>query len=317
MTADLDRRLRAALAREDADVLVEVGCDLADAGRQDDALVCFERAVALGEDWVWFNVGNTLRDLGRPDGAVDAYRRALVAGETDAWLNLGDVLEALGDQPGAAHAFGAAGEVGQPEGHLHLAQLLHEQGEHEQAQVAVAAAVACGFLPAVAQQACWRWHSTGDLAAEPGLRAGAAVSGSARADLAELLVATGRRSEALAQLELGAKLGQRECWLPLGNLLAGDDLPDADADADAADDADGDGAHAERRHRAAPVVDEVAAEEAYRAGIAAGDDWCHHNLAVLLIGRGDLLGAEEHLVAGAAAGDELALAALQRLRGGA
>ena len=301
MAEGIDGRLRAALAGQDARALVDVGCDLADADRQDDALTCFQRAVALGEDWVWFNVGNTLRELRRPVEAVTAYEEAVAAEETDAWLNLGHVLEDLGDLAGAMRAFRAAGDVGQPEGHLALAQLLHEQGEQARADAAVAVAAGSGHLPAIALQARWRWERTRDPALEEQLRAGADVDGSARADLAELLRATGRRREARAELELGAELGQRECWLPLGDLLAGVDLIGGDPTGEGS----GEG------------VDESAAEEAYRAGIAAGDDYCHHNLAVLLLERGDVRRAEEHLLAGAVAGDELAQRAWQALhRGG-
>ena len=52
--------------------------------------------------------------------------------------------------------------------------------------------------------------------------------------------------------------------------------------------------------------DDEAAEEAYRGGIAAGETYCHHNLAVLLAERGDLDGAVEQFRLGAAAGDQLA-----------
>jgi hypothetical protein len=63
-------------------------------------------------------------------------------------------------------------------------------------------------------------------------------------------VETGRVDEARTVLERGAKLGEVESWLPLGNLYA-DELGDA-----------------------------AAAETAYRSGIAAGDTYCHHNLGV-------------------------------------
>lgn len=283
----LDDRLRAALSADDTDALVDVGCDLADAGRQADALRCFERAVALGEDWVWFNVGNTLRELDRPLDAVSAYERALGAGETDAWLNLGAVLERLGDLVGAMDAYRAAADVGdQPEGRLALAVLLREQGERDAAEDALAPAVAAGHLPAVALLACWRWDRTRDPALETDLRSGAEVDGSARADLAELLVGDGRAHEARRVLERGTELGQVECWLPLGNLLCGDGTS-----------ADGE---------AGTVVDEAAAEAAYRSGIDAGDLHCHHNLAVLLLERGEVEEAEAHLLAGAVRGDALA-----------
>ncbi len=299
---DLQARLRDALAGSDVDELVELGCDLADAGRQEQALACFQRAVDLGQDWIWFNVANTLRELDRPTEAVTAYQRAIAAGQSDAWLNLAHVLDSLGDLAGAMEAYRAAGQAGgQPEGHVQLAHLLHQQGEPQRAQAALAPALQRGYLPAVALAARWRWENTresADPVLEQQLRAGAGVDGSARADLAELLIATGRREQAREQLQLGAKLGQRECWLPLGNLLAGDDLS-----AEPGQEQEVDGAE----------VDKAGAEEAYRAGIAAGDEWCHHNLALLLLQRGDVRAAEEHLLAGAAAGDELAQLAWQDL----
>lgn len=297
MGNDLDTRLQQALTGQDVDALVDVGCDLAEADRQEQALTCFQRAVQLGQDWVWFNVANTLRELHRPLEAVDAYEQALAAGESDAWLNLGYVLQGLGDLAGAMRAFRSAAEkADQPEGYRELALMLHEQGEDAQAQETLALAADAGHLPALALQASWRWDRTHDPSLEDQLRAGAPADGATRVDLAELLLADGRRRGAREQLELGAKLGQRECWLPLGNLLAGDGLG-------------GDLTEEER----AQEIDEAGAEEAYRAGIAAGDTFCHHNLAVLLLSRGDVDGAEEHLLAGAAAGDELARRAWQEL----
>jgi hypothetical protein len=59
---------------------------------------------------------------------------------------------------------------------------------------------------------------------EQALRAGADHYPSARADLADLLRSTGRIAETRAVLERGAKLGEQECWLPLGNLYADADL---------------------------------------------------------------------------------------------
>ena len=292
---ELQERLRAALAGDDADELVEVGCDLADLGRQREALLCFRRAVVLGQEWVWFNVGNTLRELDRPVEAIEAYQRAVAAGESDAWLNLGHTLELQGDLVEAMRAYRAAGEVGdQPEGFVDLALLLREQGLREEAEATLARAAERGHPPAAALLASWRWERTRDPALEEQLRAAAAVSGDARADLADLLADTGRRQQARAQLELGAKLGQRECWLPLGNLLLDD-------------------ARAGGGTSGADPAGEAAAEDAYRAGLAAGDLHCHHNLAMLLLQRGDVRGAEEHLLAGATAGDELAQRAWQDL----
>src|SRR5919112_1304181 len=57
-------------------------------------------------------------------------------------------------------------------------------------------------------------------------------------------------------------------------------------------------------------------EEAHRCGIAAGEAFCHHNLAVLLAERGDFDGAVEQFRLGAAAGDQLAADALRELEHG-
>lgn len=283
MDDDLGGRLRHALCTDDVDELVGTGCDLADAGHQEEALTCFRRAVALGQEWVWFNVGNTLRELDRPLEAIVAYEAALRAGETDAWLNHGAVLEEVGDLVAAMNAYRAAWERGgQPQGLLNLATLLREQGLQDEALAALGTAAEAGYPPAAARAASWRWARTRDPALEEPLRAGAAVDGDARADLADLLLATGRSREALEQLQLGAAAGQVACFLPLGNLLT-DGHPDGDV-----------------------AVDVTAAERAYRAGIAAGDTHCHHNLALLLLGRGETEAAEAHLLAGATAGDDLA-----------
>ncbi len=115
------------------------------------------------------------------------------------------------------------------------------------------------------------------------LREGAEHYPSARADLASLLRGTGRVDEARRVLERGAKLGERECLLPLGNLYRDE------------------------------FDDEAAAAEAYREGISAGDTYCHHNLGVLLETQGDRVEAETHYRLGAESGDALAASALREL----
>src|SRR6476646_8596182 len=118
MSNDLAARLAAWARSKDAEQLVELGCDLADAGRHVHAEYCFRRAVALGEQWVMFNVGNELKAQGRLTEAVVAYRSATAAGEADAWLNLGQCLEDLGDQAGAMHAYREAVMAEDPNGAL-------------------------------------------------------------------------------------------------------------------------------------------------------------------------------------------------------
>jgi tetratricopeptide (TPR) repeat protein len=283
MTEDLDGRLRRLRASEDVDALIALGCDLAEVGRHRDAEDCFRRATGLGDALGAFDLGNALAAQERWDEAAAAYEVALARGEADAWRNLGLVLEELGDLAGAMWAYRGAATAGDVHGGLQLAFLLRDQGEHEAAFGVAEELAATGDPQAVAVLASWSWGVTHDPALEDDLRAGAAHHPPARADLAALLLATDRPTEARYELERGAKLGQVVCWLPLGNYYADE------------------------------MRDEEAAEEAYRAGIAAGDTYCHHNLGVLLAERGDLDGAEEQFRLGAEAGDGLAAAALHDL----
>lgn len=285
MREDLDGRLRRLRACRDADAIIELGCDLADAGRDADAEVCFRRAAELGDSLGWFNLGNSLAGRGRADEAVDAYERALAGGERDAWMNLGLLLEELGDLAGAMRAYRGAGDAGDTQGGLQLAFLLHEQGEHEEALAVAGELAATGDDVAAAVVASWRWAAVHDPFLEDDLRKGADRFPGARMALGSLLRATGRSAEARFTLERGAKLGEVQAWLPLGNFYV-EDLADLEA-----------------------------AEEAYRAGIAAGDTYCHHNLAVLLADRGDVDGAVEHFRLGAADGDDMARDALREFDG--
>ncbi len=284
MTEDLDGRLRRLRASSDVDELIDLGCDLADAGRHKAAEWCFRRAADMGDAVASFNLGNCLAVQRRWEEAVTAYERSIAGGEPDAWRNLGRVLEQLGDLAGAMRAYRGAAEAGDLQGGLELAFLLQEQGEAGEARAVAEQLATAGDAEAAAVVASWRWGATADPALEPALRAGADHFPSARSDLAQLLKDTGRLPEARFVLERGAKLGEAEAWLPLGNLYAEE------------------------------LFDVEAAEEAYRSGIAAGDVYCHHNLGVLLADRGDLEGATEQFGLGAAAGDELAAVALRQLQ---
>ena len=190
MTRDLDARLAEADRSLGVEQLIGLGCDLADDGRQLDAEYCFRKAVALGEDWVWFNVGNALAAQGRMIEAVTAYERAIAAGETDAWLNLGRVLGELGDLAGAMRAYRKAEQAGDENGALARAYALFEQGEREQAEAAALRAARAGNLEAVGAAACWAYNRTYDPTLEGDLRRGADHFPSARADLAQLLCDT-------------------------------------------------------------------------------------------------------------------------------
>jgi tetratricopeptide (TPR) repeat protein len=280
----LTERLVELVSSDDLDALLDLGCDLADADRQEEAEVCFRRAAELGSVEALFNLGNTLHKLGRLTEALAAHQAATSAGVTDAWLNLGTILIDLGDLAGGMAAYRAAAAAGDTKGALALAFELREQGEQELAEEAASQAAAAGDQEAAGVLACWRWCRTWDPALEADLRSGADYFPAARADLADLLSRTGRVEEARQVLERGAKLGESESLLPLGNFYD-DVLKDTDA-----------------------------AEAAYRAGIAAGDINCHTNLGLLLWhDRDDLVAAEAEFRLGAEAGDALAARHLREL----
>src|SRR3712207_9280716 len=89
MREDLDGRLRGLRACRDADAVIELGCDLADAGRPEDAEQCFRRAAELGDALGWVNLGKSAAARGRVEEAADASERGLGGGERDARVDPG------------------------------------------------------------------------------------------------------------------------------------------------------------------------------------------------------------------------------------
>ena len=284
MDGDLDQRLHALRDSADVDALIDLGCDLADAGRHADAEEVFRRAARDGDPVALFDLGNELVAQGRGVEAVQPFERAVAGGETDAWLNLGIALAELGDLAGARRAYEGAAAAGDTKGWVQLGWHLAEIGDREGAEAAMASGARAGDALAAAVLAAWRWESSGDPALEDELRRGAELHPDARASLGRLLRRAGRLEEARAVLERGVELGERESILPLGNLLS-DGLGDAGA-----------------------------AERVYRLGIEAGDTYCHNNLGVLLRARGDLAGAAEQFFYGDLQGDALATANLNGMR---
>jgi tetratricopeptide (TPR) repeat protein len=312
---ELDARFQAARRSQDLELLVKLGCDLSDAGRPLDAEWCFRRVVESGDDSICLNLGNALADQGRHDEASAMFRRAIdfgdgdawinlgnslaaqrlfneaavafeeatSVGDTDAWLNLGQVLEELGDLAGAIRAHQAGSSAGDSNATITWAFMLREQGEPDQAETVAQLAADQGSEYGAAVLACWRYCRTLDPSLESALRAGAEHFASARGDLADLLVSSGRLSEAVTVLQRGMDLGEKESCLQLGNLYRDE------------------------------LHDDAAAERAYRAGIAAGDAHSHHNLASLLEDGEQVDEAINHYRMAAAGGDALAIRALKRL----
>jgi len=299
----------------DVDELVDRGCDLADMGDHEQAIVLFRQAAATGDAVALFDLGNSLSALGRFEEAVTAHQQAAHAGEDDAWLNLAHDLRRLGRWAEAERAARQAVDRGDPNGWAVLAETLRAQGRAAEADRQLRAAAVRGNASAAlelayelresgrqleawhwvqvaadagddvaaATLACWRWEETRDPSLEPQLRAGVEAYEHARTSLSHLLRSTDRVEEARALLEEGALRGEVASWLPLGNLYH-DELDDV-----------------------------VAAEAAYRAGIEGGDLHSHHNLGVLLLNAGDVDSAIEHFSIAAAGGDELAALVLREV----
>jgi len=246
----------------------------------DERLRCLRSSEDAG---ALIDLGCALADAGRHEDAEWCFRRATGLGEEAGAFDVGNALGARRRWDGASAAYEVALAGGDGTAWRNLGAVLEQRGELDAALDAYRGAADAGDPEAAAVLACRLWCTTLDPALEEALRAGADHLPAARADLGDLLRSTGRSAEARWVLERGAKLGEAVCWLPLGNLYA-DELGDVES-----------------------------AEEAYRAGIQAGDSFCHHNLGVLLADRGDLEGAVEQFRFGADNGDALAAEALKDL----
>ncbi|HTO09998.1 MAG TPA: tetratricopeptide repeat protein [Candidatus Binatia bacterium] len=91
------------------------GHSLAELGRPEEALACFEQALALAPSvyQIWNNTANTLNTLGRHDEALAALERAqaLAPRYPGAWTNKGLALSGLGRHDEALAAHDAALEL--------------------------------------------------------------------------------------------------------------------------------------------------------------------------------------------------------------
>ena len=174
-------------------------------------------------------------------------------------------------------------ELGFPSGRVDAAWIVKDQGDVESAVALMTAALGDQedehrpLLHGVIGH--WRWHYLNDREAEEQLRAGMHAYGTARADLAHLLIATGRYIDGREILEEGVAENVLECILPLANLLS----------------RDGD------RHTS---------EILYRRAIELGDGHSAWNLAADLIEDGRAEEALELQWLAASLGDETAIAYL-------
>ncbi len=101
-----------AVIGEDAVVREQIGRYLHEAGRLDDALKAYGRAVGLDPSRVdaWLDCGTILDARGEPGEAIDCYRYALLAApeSPDVWRNLGNALAAQRKFDQAAQAYATA-----------------------------------------------------------------------------------------------------------------------------------------------------------------------------------------------------------------
>jgi len=85
---------------ENADYWISLGLELAKAGRLQEAIECFNKALEINprESVAWFNKGRALGELGRYDKAIECYDAALKINErlVEAWINKGVALDDLG-----------------------------------------------------------------------------------------------------------------------------------------------------------------------------------------------------------------------------
>ena len=201
-----------------------------------------------------------------PDGGSGTrYAEALVdAGRLD------DAVEVLD----------AVWRLGYPVGRTERAWLEHDRGDHRAAIDLLA--LVLPDLDEADRPASegvlghWLWRDRHALHAEPHLRAGETAYAPARADLAELLCASGRRDEGLAVYRRGVAAGEPDSMLPLANLLVED------------------GGTAE-------------AEALYRRAAGLGDAYSAWNLSILLAETGRQEEAEQWRWTAAQGGDELAI----------
>lgn len=211
----------------------------------------------------------------------------------DAWQQVHDgvtgaryaeALQAAGQLDAAIAVCREVADLGYLTGYYEWAWLEHARGDVPRA-IALMEEVAAlqeddpDRLYPLGVAGHWRWEHGNETTAEPLLRAGMDAYPEARADLAHLLMATGRREEGVQILADGVRAGQVACMLPLANILGED------------------GEHG-------------AAEALYRRAFELGDAYSAWNLAVLLwqTDRGDE--AQQWVWKAAQGGDELAIAYL-------
>ncbi len=88
------------------------GLDLAGQRRYDEAIACYDRAIALvpGNSAFWTHKGNALKCLGNYSSAAECYDGAIRCNPDSpaSWILKGNALKSLGDHPGAIECYDRA-----------------------------------------------------------------------------------------------------------------------------------------------------------------------------------------------------------------
>ncbi|MCC7178030.1 MAG: tetratricopeptide repeat protein [Acidobacteria bacterium] len=185
-------------ARMRAITETNLGSTFHEAGRYDEAVRHYERAVALEPDYApaYNNLGVTLRAQGRVDAAIAAYEKGLALEDDypDLHYNLANALLELGraDEAAAHLRQSLAGEPASAATHNNLGMAMAAKGQYAQAAAEFRAAIAL----------------------DPG-------SALAHRNLGNALASMGRTSEALGALERAVSIDPEDAQAAydLGSLL--------------------------------------------------------------------------------------------------
>jgi tetratricopeptide (TPR) repeat protein len=118
-----------------ADELFELACTHEDAGRLDEAVELYRKALLVGgpDATTCFNLANALCALGKREAAIERYYQAVELNPefAQAWNNLGTLLSDAGSFGESIFALKRALAIdpGLAEAHYNLADLLDESGE--------------------------------------------------------------------------------------------------------------------------------------------------------------------------------------------
>ncbi len=133
-----------------------LGWALAEAGRPDDAVAAYDRALELDPSYIagHFSRANTLRDRGDLAEALAGYECALglQPAFVEAWINRGAVLERLrrADEAAASFAKAVALRPDMAEAHANLAKVLNDLKRSDEALASAERAVALAPASAAA-----------------------------------------------------------------------------------------------------------------------------------------------------------------------